>query len=97
LYTNNHFPNNNDSITFVTFIAKAATYQFLWDSVLTPMKIKEIPNFANKITVNQVVPNNDNSLLKVGFAYTIKNIGSTQFSDTFNIGNKFKVINLNFQ
>jgi hypothetical protein len=97
LYTTKDFSNNNDSITFSLVIRKADTYQVLWYSVLTPMKIKEIPNFANKIMVNKVVPNNDTSLLKVSFEYAIKNIGNSQFSDTFNTGNKFKVLNLNFQ
>jgi hypothetical protein len=97
LYTNRDFSNNNDSITFSVVIRKVDTYQVLWYSVFTPMKIKQIPGFANKIIVNKVVPNNDTSLLKVGFEYTIKNIGNSQFSDTFNTGNNLKVISFNFQ
>lgn len=97
LYTTKDFSNNNDSITFSLVIRKADTYRVLWYTVLTPMKIKEIPDFANKIIVNKVVPNKDTSLLKAGFEYTIKNIGNSQFSDTFNTGNNFKVISFNFQ
>jgi hypothetical protein len=97
LYTTKDFSNNNDSITFSLVIRKADTYQVLWYTVLTPMKIKEIPYFVNKIIINKVAPNNDTSLLKAGFEYTIKNIGNSQFSDTFNTGNNFKLISFNFQ
>lgn len=96
LYTTKDFSTNNDSITFSVFIKKVNN-QVLWDSTFSPMKIKEIPSQTNKLIINKAVPNNDTSLLKVGFNYTIQNVGNAQFLDSFNTGNNLKVVNFNFQ
>ncbi len=61
------------------------------------MKVKDIPNQVNKLIINKVVPNSDTSLLKVGFNYTIQNVGYTQFLDTFSKSNNLKIVNFNFQ
>ncbi|WP_445452443.1 hypothetical protein [Flavobacterium sp. 25HG05S-40] len=95
LYTTNDYSNNNDSIFFSVFIKKVNN-QILWDSTLQAIKIKDIPYQVNKLIINKVVPNNDTSLLKVGFNYAIKNVGYSQFLDTLSSGNNFKIVDFNF-
>ena len=76
LYTDKDFSSDNDSIFFKLSIRKARN-QVLWDSMLAPMKIKDIPDLAHRLIVNKLVPGNDPSLLKVGFYYSIKNVGNS--------------------
>lgn len=95
LYTTKDFSNSIDSITFAVFIKKGN--QVLWDSVFKTMRINEIPNATNKIIINKKVPNNDETLLKVGFNYTIKNVGNSTYFDAFYPENNLKVLNYNFQ
>ena len=96
LYTTNDFSNENDSIFFKISI-KNSVNQILFDSMLAPMKTKEIPNQAHKLIINEVVPGNDASLLKVGFYYTIQNVGNSSHTESFNTGETFKVVDFNFQ
>ena len=96
LYTDKDFSSDNDSIFFKLSIRKARN-QVLWDSMLAPMKIKDIPNLAHKLIVNKLVPGNDPSLLKVGFYYSIKNVGNSWHVEPFNVGETFKVVDFNFQ
>jgi hypothetical protein len=96
LYTDKDFSSDNNIIIFKLSIQNSAN-QILWDSVITPMKIKDIPNLANKVVIEKIVPNNDPSLLKVGFYYTIENVGNSWHLDSFNAGETFKAVNYNFQ
>ncbi len=96
LYTTSDFSNENDSIFFKISITKPRN-KILFDSMLAPMRIKDIPNRAHKLIINKVVPGNDPSLLKVGFYYTIKNVGSSSHTEPFNAGETFKVVEFNFQ
>jgi hypothetical protein len=96
LYTTSDFSNENDSIFFKVSIIKPRN-QILFDSMLAPMKIKDIPNRAHKLIIDKVVPGNDTSLLKVGFYYTIKNVGNSSHTEPFNAGKTFKVVDFNFQ
>ena len=94
LYTTKDFSDSNDSITFSVFIKKDKLV--VWDSVLTPIRVKEIPKATNKIIILKKVPDNDASLLKVGFNYTIKNIGYSSYFDAFYPESNLKVLNYNF-
>jgi hypothetical protein len=96
LYTTSDFSNENDSIFFKISIKKSPN-QILFDSMLAPMKIKDIPNRAHEIIISEMVPGNDPSLLKVGFYYTIKNVGNSSYTEPFNAGETFKVVDFNFQ
>jgi hypothetical protein len=96
LYTDKDFSSDNDSIFFKLSIRKARN-QVLWDSMLAPMKIKDIPDLAHRLIVNKLVPGNDPSLLKVGFYYSIKNVGNSWHVEPFNVGETFKVVDFNFQ
>jgi hypothetical protein len=96
LYTDKDFSNVNNIITFKISIQKA-TGEVLWDSVLAPMQIKDIPQLAQKLVVEKYVPGNDPSLLKVGFYYSIENVGYSWHLDSFEPGEIFKMVNFNFQ
>ena len=96
LYTDKDFSSDNDSIFFKLSIQKARN-QVLWDSMLAPMKVKDIPNLAHKLIVNRLVPGNDPSLLKVGFYYSIKEVGNSWHVEAFNPGETLKVVDFNFQ
>ena len=96
LYTDKDFSNDNHNITFTLSIQKPPG-QTLWDSVLAPMKIKEIPNFEQKLVVEKLVPGNDTSTLKVGFSYSIESVGNSWYSELFNAGETFKIVDFNFQ
>ena len=96
LYTDKDFSHVNNIITFKISIQKA-TDEVLWDSVLAPMQIKDIPQLAQKLVVEKYVPGNDPSLLKVGFYYSIENVGNSWHLDSFEPGEIFKIVNFNFQ
>ena len=96
LYTTSDFSNENDSIFFKVSIIKPRN-QILFDSMLAPMKIKDIPNRTHKLIIDKAVPGNDPSLLKVGFYYTIKNVGSSWHTEPFDAGKTFKIVDFNFQ
>lgn len=96
LYTDKDFSHDNNIITFKISIQKA-TDEVLWDSVLAPMQIKDIPQLAQKLVVEKYVPGNDPSLLKVGFYYSIENVGNSWHLDSFEPGEIFKIVNFNFQ
>lgn len=96
LYTDKDFSSDNNNIIFKLSIQNS-TNQTLWDSLLAPMKIKDIPNFANKLVYEKQVPGNNASTLKVGFYYTIENVGNSWYVDTFKLGAPLKIIEYNFQ
>ncbi len=96
LYSDKDFSGNNNNIVFKVFIQQSANL-VLWDSTLAPMKIKDIPGMANKLVIQKLVPNNDGSLLKVGFSYAIENVGSSQYIEAFNANELFKSVVFNFQ
>lgn len=96
LYTESDFSNNNENITFTLSIRKS-TGQVIWDSVLPPMKIKDIPNRNNKLIVEKIVPVNDCSFLKVGFIYAIENVGISWFWERSNPGQTLKEVDFNFR
>ena len=96
LYTDKDFTSDDGIITFKLSIQNSSN-QLLWDSLLAPMRIKDIPNPANKLVFEKPVPNDDASLLKVGFYYSIENVGNSSYLDSFNYGSALKIVNFNFQ
>jgi hypothetical protein len=96
LYTDKDFSSDNDTITFTLFMQNSKN-ENLWDSMLAPMQIKDIPSSAHKLTIEKLVPYNDNSLLKVGFRYSIENVGTSWYFDSSSAGETFKIVNFNFQ
>lgn len=96
LYTDQDFSSDNHNITFKLYIRKP-NGQTLWDTVLTAIKVKDIPNSTHKLIVDHAVPGKDNSTLKVGFDYTIENVGYSWFFDAINEGETFKEVVFNFK
>jgi hypothetical protein len=96
LYTNQDFSTNESTIVFKTSIQNLGNNQIIWDSTFAIRKIKEIPDAASKIIVEKLIPATD-SILKVGFYYTITNVGSSWYLDTVGKGTTFKLIDYNFQ
>jgi len=95
LFTTKDFSKDPRSISFSVFIADST--KTLWDSTLPPMRIKDIPDSANALVIEKVVPKHTNSLLKVSFRYNIDNVGHSGYVDSSNAGQNLKVVNFNFQ
>jgi hypothetical protein len=96
LFSNSGMSNDNSSVTFTLAIRKP-TGEVLWDSALAPIKIKDIPSLDEPLFVEKYVPGNDPSLLKVGFFYTIENVGNSSFTVPFEPGETLKKVGFNFQ
>jgi len=102
LYTTDDVSNDNKLITFTLQIRPLNTFPpnlVLWDSVLPPMKIKDIPSLANKLVIEKIVPagqTGSNNTLQAGFLYDIENVGHSWHLDTLTSGNTFKSIEFNF-
>ena len=97
LFTDKDFSTDHKQITFKLSIQNPAANTTLWDSTLAPMAISDIPDIAHKLVVEKLVPNNDPSLLKVGFYYTIENVGNSWHLDSLSVGQTFKIVDFNFQ
>ena len=95
LFSNNELSNDNSSVTFTLAIRKPSG-EVLWDSILAPMKIKDVPTLDDPLFVEKHVPGNDPSLLKVGFFYTIENVGNSSFTVPFEPGEILKKVGFNF-
>jgi len=95
LHTEKDFSNDNHNITFSLFIRNHTTV--LFDSTLSSMKIKDIPDSANKLIFEKKVPNDDGSDLAAGFNYTIENVGMSWYLDTCKAGETFKIVDFSFQ
>lgn len=95
LYTNQDFSGNNQNITFSLFIRNHT--RGLFDSSLSSMKIKDIPDSTHKLIFEKKVPNDDGSDLAAGFNYTIENVGTSWHIDTCAAGQVFKIVDFPFQ
>ncbi|MBW4891574.1 hypothetical protein KXQ82_17745 [Mucilaginibacter sp. HMF5004] len=96
LYTDQNFSTDSKLITFRLFMQRPNNTT-VWDSILPPMKVKDIPKSLHKIVVERLVPGNDPSTLKVGFEYTIQDVGYSWFFDVINAGETFKEVNYSFK
>ena len=96
LYSDKDPSDDNNTITIKLSIERSVN-DILWDSVLPPVRIRDIPTLAEALTVEKYVPGNDESLVKVGFHYTIDNVGNSSHMDPFEPGETFKIVSFNFQ
>ncbi|MBC7902660.1 MAG: hypothetical protein H7Y27_04530 [Gemmatimonadaceae bacterium] len=96
LYTDTNFSDYNGMITFTLSIRDAAG-RTVWDSVLAPMRVKDIPDRNNKIRIEKAVPGNVSSYLQVGFIYYLENVGISWFWDHSKAGEALKKVELNFR
>lgn len=95
LYTDKDFSSDDALVTFTLYMKNRTN--IIFDSSLAPMKLKDIPNAANKIVFEKTVPHNDTALLTVGFLYSIEGVGNSWYLDTCASGETFKTVNYNFQ
>ena len=95
LYTDQDFSNDNHLITFKLTIQQLPN-TIIWDSVLAPMKIKDIPSFANRINIDKTVKTQPGQL-KLGFYYTIEEVGDSWFIQPMESWESFKLIDFNFR
>ena len=96
LFTNSELSNDNSTVTF-TLAIKKPNGDVLWDSVMAPIKLKDIPSLNHPVFVEKNVPGNDPSLLKVGFLYTIDNVGNSSFTVRFEPGETLKKVGFDFR
>lgn len=94
LFTTSDFSQETDIITFE---ARIVGKKVIWDSVLAPMQIKDIPSAVNKIVFEKEVPEDDNSELTVGFKYTIEGVGISWHNERLLAGEELKVVSFDFQ
>ena len=96
LYTDKDVSDNGDIISFSLFIENSR-HEILWDSAMAPIREKDIPGVEDKIVIQKLVPNDDNSLLKAGFHYSIWNVGYASYHEYSDPGQVLKVVDFNFQ
>jgi hypothetical protein len=94
LYTEKDFSTDNHNISFSLLIRDGS--KILLDSVVATMKVKDVPNLANKLVFEKTILYN-NTDLTVGFRYTIEDVGYSWHLDTFKAGETNKVFNFSFQ
>jgi hypothetical protein len=95
LFTNEDFSTDQKNILFSIFIRKGQ--KTIFDSPLSAMKIKDIPDSIHRIIIEKLAPDNDTATLIVGFNYQIENVGNSWFLDTFSSGNTFKLLRYPFR
>jgi hypothetical protein len=95
LFTDRDFSKDKDTIRFTLFMQNSRN-KILWDSALAPMQVKDIPDSAHRIIITKKVPGNNMALLKVGFRYSIQNVGNSSYIDTSAAGEILKIVNFNF-
>jgi len=96
LYTAKDFSNEHDTITF-TLVIRAGN-NALFDSVLAPMRVSDIPDKAHQLVFRKPVPpGHEQTDLVVGFLYTIKDVGMSWYLDSCKAGQTLKIVDYNFQ
>ena len=95
LFTNEDFSTDQKNILFSIFMRKGQ--KTIFDSPLSAMKIKDIPDSIHRIIIEKLAPDNDTATLVVGFNYQIENVGNSWFLDTFSSGNTFKLLRYPFR
>lgn len=96
LYTDSDFSKDRHTVIFRPFI-KDSGGKVLWDSAFSAMELSNIPDKAHKIVVVKQIRSHENSILKVGFAYQIENVGSSQYIDSWKPEETNKVLDFNFK
>jgi hypothetical protein len=95
LYTDQDFWSDTSIITFSATI-RTINDLILWDSLLAPMELSDIPGSSNKIIFEKLVPPYS-SPLKIGFEYSIENVGHSHYIDSFGVNEKYMVVDFNFR
>ncbi|PWT72963.1 MAG: hypothetical protein C5B59_14520 [Bacteroidetes bacterium] len=95
LYTNEDFSNDQLIIHFTLTMRSGGTV--VWDSLLPPMEISQIPDSLHKIVINKTVPSDIKSDLLIGFLYEIETVGYSWHLDSCHANETFKKIEYPFE
>jgi hypothetical protein len=95
LFTREDFSDNHKNIQFSVFMRKGQ--KTIFDSLLSSMKISDIPDSNHKIIIEKWVPDNNDSTLVVGFNYEIENVGMSWYLDSFSAKENLKVLSYSFR
>lgn len=96
IYTSENFSNNNSNITFTLTVRNIAS-RIIWDSVLPPMKIKDIPDRQHTVTIEKKLEHDPSAALRVGVIYAIEHVGISWHYDSLRSGELNKIIDFNFR
>ena len=96
LYTDQDFSADNHTIIFNPYI-KDSTNHIIWDSTLPAMKVKDIPNLAHQVLISKTIAGYSNASLKLGFNYTLENVGYSWYLDSSKAGEAMKTVTFNFK
>ncbi|MBC7936423.1 MAG: hypothetical protein H7Y86_13820 [Rhizobacter sp.] len=94
LYTTQTFSESN-LVNFRMYIRNGQN--ILVDSSLITMRVKDIPNADNKLLFVRSIPGGYQENFKVGFVYTIENVGISWYFDSCMAGVEEKTIDFNFR
>jgi hypothetical protein len=95
LYTEKDFSNQNGNISF-NIVVRDGSVKLL-DSTVANMKIKDIPTLANKLVYPKKLTANINADLRVGFTYSIENVGYSWYFVDFAANDLHKEVNFSFK
>lgn len=95
LYTTQDFSEYPGLINFRMHIRN--NNNIIVDSSLITMRIKDIPNEANKLVFERRVANGQQGFYKAGFIYSIENVGMSWHFETCEAGIEEKTIDFNFK
>ena len=96
LYTDQNFSHETNIISFTAFI-ESPVNRVIWDTLLPPMKISDIPDRTHQLTFEKTVLTARNSLMKVGYRYSIEDVGTSWYIDSSSPGQTLKVVDFNFR
>jgi hypothetical protein len=95
LYTDQDFSGDDSQIQFSIFVHSSTTT--LLDSALSPMRVKDIPHFDNRIVILKRIQPGFSGDLAIGFRYELENVGVSWHIDTIAASASFKEVDYNFQ
>jgi hypothetical protein len=95
LFTTEDFSGNKGNIQFTLHIS--SDRKTLFDSVLAPIRIEEIPDSAHRIIFEKTVSAPLGTILKTGFYYSIENVGYSWHLEPFPANESFKVVIFSFK
>lgn len=100
LYTDQDFSTDLHNITFTLHMINPVTMGF-YDSSLATMKIKDIPDFAHRISIEKLVPPNISKNLTDSFAasfvYDEENVGVSWHIEAVHAGDTSKLVRFDFR
>lgn len=96
LFTTKDFSTYEGTITFKALINGSDRGRRVWDSTFAPMRVKDIPNEANKIAFEKVIDRGE--LPKaIGFEYYLEGVGLAWYVEQVSELEYVKTVKLDFK